>query len=310
MTDQAGLHTGTEDGACPSPGLIDGRTRLVGLIGWPVEHSLSPAMHNAAFDALGLNWRYVPLPVEPAQVRAAVRGLGALGFRGANVTVPHKQAVLPALDTLAGEAQALGAVNTILVERGDGGTVLSGHNTDARGFVAALREGGFEPAGRRAVVVGAGGAARAVVYGLLGAGGGEITVLNRTLERARRLVSDLSRRSPPAMRYSQLTPKTVVEAARTADLLVNATTVGMWPRAEDSIWPAGVPVPAHLTVLDLVYNPLETRLLQQARRSGARGIDGLGMLVGQGALAFEMWTGERPPVAVMRAACERGLRGG
>jgi len=284
--------------------VIDGRTQLVGLIGWPVEHSLSPAMHNAAFEALGLNWRYLPLPTPPGQVEAAVRGLAALGFRGANVTVPHKQAAMAALDSIAPDAEALGAVNTLVVARGaSGAATVSGHNTDVQGFVDALRGGGYEPQdGGSAVVVGAGGAARAVVFGLLRSGIGEIVVLNRTLERAQALVADLGVSSA-----LPLTPETLIESARAADLLVNATTVGMWPRVGGSVWPEEAPLPSHLAVFDLVYNPPKTRLLQQARGSGARAIGGLGMLVRQGALAFEMWTGEAAPLEVMRAACEGAL---
>jgi len=305
--------------------MIDGHTKLVGLIGWPVEHSLSSTMHNAAFDALGLNWRYVPLPVEPGQVEAAVRGLVALGFRGANVTVPHKQAVMPALHSISPDARALGAVNTLVIGRdADGTPVICGYNTDDKGFVGALRQGGFEPEdGGNGVVVGAGGAARAVVFGLLWSGTGEIVVLNRTLGRAQALVSDLDGDSPfpcreggrgVRLRALPLTPETLVESARAADLLVNATTVGMWPHVEGSVWPDGVPIPSHLTVFDLVYNPLETRFLRQARQSGARAIDGLGMLVRQGALAFDMWIPVNAGLAIneiatlMRTACERELR--
>jgi shikimate dehydrogenase len=296
---------------------IDGHTQLVGLIGWPVEHSMSPAMHNAAFEALGLNWRYAPLPVVPRHVEAAVRGLSALGLRGANVTVPHKRAVIPALDLIAPDAQALGAVNTIVVEREtDSGARLRGHNTDAAGFIGALRGGGCEPEGTRAVVVGAGGAARAVVFGLMETGAEEILVLNRTLERAQALVADLGEsppsgarhRSPSALRALALTSDALIASAGAAHLLVNTTPVGMWPHTERSIWPDSAPIPSRLTVFDLVYNPLETRLLRQAHRSGARGVQGLGMLVRQGALSFKMWTGVEPPVQVMRAACERCLR--
>ena len=294
---------------------IDGCTQLVGLIGWPVEHSLSPAMHNAAFEALGLNWRYVPLPVEPGQVETAVRGLAALGFRGANVTVPHKEAVMDVLSTIGPSARALGAVNTLLIGRGsDHAPTIAGFNTDATGFVGALRRGGFEPEdGGDAVVVGAGGAARAVVFGLLWSGSGEITVLNRTPERARALVSDLGHRPQDAIRLHALplTAEALVESTRTADLLVNATTVGMWPHVDGCVWPTGAPIPSHLTAFDLVYNPLETHLLRLARRSGARAIDGLGMLVRQGALAFDMWTNLglvlEEIVAPMRVACEQAL---
>ncbi|MEA3377987.1 MAG: shikimate dehydrogenase [Chloroflexota bacterium] len=289
---------------------IDGHTQLVGLVGWPVEHTMSPAMHNAAFAALELNWRYVPLPVPPERVEAAMPGLVALGFRGANVTVPHKQAVLPALDTVAPEAQILGAVNTVVIERApDGSASCRGHNTDAAGFMGALRDGGFDPRGASAVVVGAGGAARAVVFSLREARATQIVVLNRTLEHAQRLVSDLGHQSSTILRVEPFDEDALVEAARAADLLVNATPMGMSPRANDSVWPDEVPLPAHLTVFDLVYNPLETRLLRQARRSGAGALDGLGMLVRQGALAFEMWTGEEAPVAVMRSACQQALIG-
>jgi shikimate dehydrogenase len=252
-----------------------------------------------------------------------VRGLAALGFRGANVTVPHKRAVMPALDTLGPSAQALGAVNTLVVGQcEDDSPFVGGYNTDAKGFVGALRQGGFEPEdGGNAVVVGAGGVARAVVFGLLWSGTGEITVLNRTLARAQALVSDLGSRPKDAarLRTLPLTPETLIESARAADLLVNATTLGMWPHAnidrasvDASVWPDGVPVPAHMAVFDVVYNPLETRLLRQVRESGARAIDGLEMLVRQGALAFDMWTNLGLAVdeiaGLMRPACERVLR--
>jgi shikimate dehydrogenase len=305
------------------PNPIDAQTQLVGLIGWPVEHSLSPAMHNAAFRYLGLNWRYVPLPVSPGQVQAAVRGLDAMGFRGANVTVPHKQAALQALQatpshrgeaSVAPDAQALGAINTIVVSRSeeeDDQTTLSGHNTDVAGFIGALEAGGFRPAGSSTVIVGAGGAARAVVYGLALAGAKEIVVLNRTPARAQALVSDLRRAlpdpSPSTLQALSLTQDRLLDAAHAAKLLVNATPVGMWPRVDRSIWPEGVPMPPHLTVFDLVYNPLETKLQAQAHASDAQTLDGLGMLVRQGALALELWTGQDAPIAVMRTACQRTL---
>jgi shikimate dehydrogenase len=297
--------------------VIDGSTQLVGLIGWPVEHSLSPIMHNAAFEAMGLPWCYIPLPVPPGQVERAVRGLAALGFRGANVTVPHKESVVPLLDLVTPDAQTLGAVNTLLTSRHpDGTTTLSGFNTDSKGFVGALRQGGFEPEeGGGAVVVGAGGAARAVVFGLLWSGCNDIVILNRTPQRAEALVSLFSRQGGDGarLRARPLSQATLVESARAADLLVHATTVGMWPCVEGSVWPEGVPVPSHLTVMDLVYNPLETRLLCQADTSGARVIDGLGMLVRQGALAFDLWTNQGLDIdeiaTLMRAACERALGG-
>ncbi|MDH7486703.1 MAG: shikimate dehydrogenase [Anaerolineae bacterium] len=285
---------------------IDAQTKLLGIIGWPVEHSLSPTMHNAAFAALGLNWVYLPLPVPPGQVEAALRGLLTLGFRGANVTVPHKEAVMPHLDSITEVAQAIGAVNTLVVGEGR----LVGDNTDGAGFLAALQEAGFEPRGRRALVLGAGGAARAVAYALATAGA-QVTVLNRTLSRTEALIQHLAPAVPPNSLSPRLLDRdALVEEAVRADLLVNATSVGMWPDAEHSPWPDELPLPSHLTVFDLVYNPPETRLLRQARRAGAQAIGGLGMLVHQGALAFRLWTGHSPPLEAMWTACERALTAG
>ena len=288
---------------------MDGQTTLAGVMGWPIAHSLSPAMHNAAFEALGMNWAYVPVPVRPGDVGAAVAGLRALGFRGCNVTVPHKEAVIPYLDRLPPRVARFGAVNTLIFERGaDGRCTLTGENTDVQGFVRALREEGYDPAGRRVVLVGAGGAARGVIYGLCGAGAASITVLNRTPERAQALVEDLAPAAgETALRAEALTEAVLLARAHQSELLVQSTTVGMWPHAGASIWPEGRPLPAHLAVVDLVYRPIETRLLHQARESGATAFDGLGMLIAQGALSFQMWTGVWPPEDVMRAACERIL---
>ncbi len=286
---------------------IDGHTTLVGLIAWPIGHSVSPPMHNAAFAALGLNWCYVPLPVAPGQVAAAVRGAAALGFRGVNVTVPHKQAVIPALDAVAPDAAQFGAVNTIVIDRDAAGApTTTGHNTDYQGFLGSLRQGGFEPAGKSAVVVGAGGAGRAVVFGLLRAGARDVLVLDMQPQQVESLLSDLGGNGAP-LRTAPLSTETLVESARAAELLVNATPVGMSPKVAASIWPEPLPFPAHLTVFDLVYNPQETQLLRQARAAGALSIDGLDMLVRQGAIAFELWTGQPAPFAVMRAACEQAL---
>jgi shikimate dehydrogenase len=285
--------------------MIDGHTQLVGLMAWPIGHTLSPAMHNAAFDALGLNWRYVPLPVRPAQVEAAVRGLVALGFRGCNVTVPHKQAVIPVLDSIALDAETFGAVNTIIVERGEDGTAsVKGDNTDYKGFVASLRSEGFEPEGKRVVVIGAGGGARAVVFGLLRADAEEVLISDLVSEQVQALVAGLA---DARLRALPATTEALVESARAADLLVNATPVGMSPKVDGSVWPDDVTFPPHLTVFDLVYNPLKTKLLRQVEETGARAIGGLDMLVRQGALSFEMWTGQPAPVKLMRSVCEQAL---
>jgi len=278
-------------------------SHLVGLLGWPVEHSLSPVMHNVAFATLGLDWLYLLLPVPPALLGDAVRGLRALGFAGANVTIPHKQTVLAHLDEISPAAQAIGAVNTIVVREGR----LYGENTDWRGFLVALRTAGFAPEDQRVLVLGAGGAARAVVYALAQAGA-QVSIYNRTASRAAALARDMQHLWPQAEinGVSEGVPLADLDLSRFA-LLVNATPLGMWPHVSTSPWPEELPLPGHLTVFDLVYNPLETKLLQQARAAGARPIGGLEMLVQQGALAFELWTGMKPPVEVMRQAVVAAL---
>lgn len=278
---------------------ISGKTTVVGLIGWPVSHSVSPPMHNAAFAALRLDWCYVPLPVPPERIGAAVAGLPALGLRGANVTVPHKQAVMPYLDRLTDAAQAIGAVNTIAVEA-DGS--LLGDNTDAPGFIADLRSHGVDPAGQRILVLGAGGSARAVVYGLAAAGAASITIANRTLDRAQALVAALQPQMAACPLHVCRHADGLPAVAGQADLIVNCTSLGMTPNTETSPWPDGLPFRAGQVVYDLVYNPPQTRLLQQAAQSGARAIGGLGMLIWQGAIAFERWTGAPPPVQTMTDA--------
>jgi len=216
---------------------------------------------------------------------------------GANVTVPHKEAVMSYLDHVTPEAQAIGAVNTIVVREG-----LIGYNTDWQGFLTALSESGFAPQGKRAVVLGAGGAARAVVYALAHAGA-QVTVLNRTLAHAQALVQGFS----PLFPSLPLTLQTLKEQTAEAHLLVNATPVGTWPEVNQSIWPEGLALPSHLTVFDLVYNPRQTKLWRQAQAAGAKAIGGLGMLVHQGAAAFELWTREKAPVETMYEAVNKTL---
>lgn len=284
---------------------ITGRTSLVGLIGWPVEHSLSPAMHNAAFFKLGLDWAYVPLPVHPSNVRQALQGLAALGFVGVNVTVPHKQAVIRYMDELSDAARITGAVNTIHLKDGK----MLGFNTDAIGFLNSLLEERCNPKGMRVAVLGAGGAARAVVFALCRAEADRVTVFNRTAERAAFLVDDLADAFPDSqLSFAPLTSPALSALDNNVDLVVNTTSVGMSPNQGSCPWPNDVPIPAGATFCDLVYNPLETVFLALARQAGAPTIDGLGMLVHQGAYAFERWTGQPPPIEVMRAASRQGLQ--
>jgi shikimate dehydrogenase len=278
---------------------INARTQLVGLLGWPVSHSVSPTMHNAAFAERRMNWRYVPLPVHPDRVEDAVRGLRALGFRGANVTVPHKQAVMPILDRWTPSAEAIGAVNTIIV--GEDG-LLTGDNTYAGGFIADLRANGVDVQDRRVLIVGAGGAARAVVYGLAEAGASAITVLNRTLDRARSLTEAMAPYFEDVQFGVASFPDGVAALTDEADLIVNCTSLGMHPHVEGLPWAEDLEFTPAQTVYDLVYNPAATRLLQLSAADGAKPIGGLGMLIHQGALAWSRWTGEDAPVEVMRRA--------
>ncbi len=283
---------------------IDGKTRVVGLIGWPVEHSMSPCMHNAAFQARRMNWVYVPLPVPPERLKAAVEGIRALGLRGVNVTIPHKQAIIPYLDRITPEAQAIAAVNTVVVEK-DG--TLWGTNTDAAGFMEDLRAHGVAVEGRPVLVLGAGGAARAVVYALVRAGA-QVTVANRTVGRAVELVRHLHTVLPGrTLRVVDCSPSQLAIEAERHTLLINTTSVGMWPQVDASPWPAGIGFGSIETVYDVIYTPARTRLLRDAAAWGCQTIGGLGMLVRQGAESWRLWTGESPPVEVMMQAARSVL---
>jgi shikimate dehydrogenase len=257
-------------------------------------------MHNAAFAKLSLNWAYVPLPVEPQQVQHALPGLGALNFVGVNVTVPHKQAVIRHLDELSDAAAITGAVNTIHIKDGR----FLGYNTDAVGFLNSLLERDCPPKGMRVAVLGAGGAARAVVYALCRAEAISVTVFNRTAERAAFLVDDLADKFPYSrLEFAPLTSDVLYKLGDQVDLVINTTSVGMSPHKEGCPWPDDVPMPLQATYYDLVYNPLQTRFLARARQAGAKTIDGLGMLIHQGAYAFKLWSGQPAPIDVMRQAC-------
>jgi shikimate dehydrogenase len=276
----------------PVPGV---HTRLAAVIGSPVRHSLSPAMHNAAFRALDLDWIYLAFEVAVDEVAAAFAGARALRIAGLSVTIPHKAAALAAVDESTAAARAVGAVNTI-VASDDGG--LRGDNTDGPGFIAALADEGFDPAGMVCAVVGAGGAGRAVVHALAGAGAAEVVVVNRSLERA----ESAAALAGPAGRVG-----TGADLEH-ADLVVNATPLGLAGAAtEDLPLDPGLLGPGHLLV-DLIPNPAVTPLMRAARDRGAQVAGGLGMLVHQGALAFELWTGRPAPIEVMRAAAVEALR--
>lgn len=265
-----------------------GRTRL-GVLGWPIAHSRSPAMHNAALAAVGLEgWRYQLLPVPPELFLETTRALGPAGFLGANVTIPHKAAALALADEAGDAARAIGAANTLTF--GEDGRVAA-ENTDAPGLIAALA---ISPEGLTALVLGAGGSARATVWALLHAGAREVFVWNRTPERARALCDELDAR--------------IVQHVVGADILVNCTSVGLQPSATtgaDTLIPMGLShdqVGEYSYVVDLVYRDAPTPLLAAARQAGARTLDGQEILLAQGALSFERWTGLPAPLDVMRRA--------
>lgn len=282
---------------------ITGKTKLLGLLGYPVEHSLSPAMHNAALDHLGLDMVYLPLPAKPEDLGRAVQGMRALGFAGANVTIPHKEAVLPWIDELSHQARLIGAVNTLVF--GDG--KVSGHNTDAAGFLFSLREeAGFDPAGRTCLILGAGGAARAVAVALGRAGAGTVYIANRTREKAAGLARLLDQELGVAARALSLEENELVPVLERSDLVVQASPVGMHPHSDAPPIISPTLLSPETLVYDLIYNPPETAFLRLARERGCRTLNGLDMLVHQGARSFELWTGIPAPVAVMRAAIAKG----
>lgn len=278
---------------------IKGTTKICGLFGYPVEHSFSPAMQNAAFSSLLLDFVYVPFTVAPGDLAQAVRAVRALNLVGVNVTVPHKEKVLPFLDELTPEAQLTGAVNTIVHIEGR----LVGHNTDGAGFLRALREeAGFSPAGKNVLVLGAGGAARAVAVALAGAGAQEISIANRTAQRAQELARELNERTPAKARAIFWSARHLGEVLGNVQLIVQTTPVGMAPgREQCPSFPFHCLGREHL-VCDLIYNPPMTKFLERAREAGAAVSSGLGMLLHQGALAFELWTGKNAPLEVMRRA--------
>jgi shikimate dehydrogenase len=277
--------------------VIGAGTRVAGVIGTPIRHSLSPAIFQRAFAACGLDWAYLAFEVPDGAAVAALGGMRALGIEGLSVTMPHKAAVLPALDEVDPVAEALGAVNCV-VRRGE---VLAGHNTDGAGLLDSLRlDEGVDVAGLRCAVLGAGGAGRAVAHALGRAGAAAVVVVNRTRERAvaaAGLAGPVGVVGPP-------------EAVGDADLVVNATSVGMGDAG-------GLPLDAARlgpgqVVVDLVYHPLRTPLLDAAEAAGARAVGGLGMLVHQAGHAFALWTGEPPPLEAMAQGAAAALadRGG
>jgi len=281
--------------------MISGATRLCGIIGDPIEHTMSPAMHNAAFRELGLDYVYVPFRVLKGEVEQAVRGMRALNIRGLNVTIPHKIAVIPFLDEVDATAEKIGAVNTIVNDDG----VLRGYNTDATGFMQALLEKGIDPGQKSVVVLGAGGASRAICS-VLAERGSKVAIMNRSLERARGLAEAVSASCGNEVGALALNGANLARALGEAEVLVNASSVGMSPGVDESPVDARL-LRSDLVVFDIVYSPLRTRLLREAGEAGAETIGGLDMLVWQGAMAFEKWVGVEAPLETMRAEVVRAM---
>ncbi|MFW6125848.1 MAG: shikimate dehydrogenase [Chloroflexota bacterium] len=279
-------------------------TAYVGLIGYPLTHSVSPAMQQAAFDYRNLDFRYVAWETEPSQLKKTLGRLRQASMAGANVTIPFKEVMVPLLDELDGLALQVNSVNTVV--RRDG--KLVGYNTDGGGFLEALRtEGRFEPEGKHVVLLGAGGAARGVSFALATAGALSLTLVNRTFERTEDLVLDL-RRYRTEVRALPWTREGLERALAKSDLLVNCTSIGMKHNATEGQSPLDAAlIPGDTLVCDIVYNPLETPLLTEAKKAGARTLGGLAMLVYQGALAFQLWTGEQAPVDIMLETARRAL---
>jgi shikimate dehydrogenase len=279
------------------------QAELVACFGQPVAENPTGVMQEAAFRAAGLDWRYLTVEVSPTGLADAVLGARAFGMRGFNLTIPHKVAVMEHLDEIAPEAAVIGAVNTV---RRDAGGRLIGENTDGKGFLRGVRQdAGVDPKGLRAVVLGAGGAARAIVTELALAGVGDLLVVNRSADRGEWMARDLAAKTAAPIRFQPW--QGVYRVPSGADLFVNATSIGLYPAVDDMPAVDFAEASPRLLVCDAVFNPPETRLLGAARARGLAVLDGLSMLVYQGTIGFELWTGQPAPEQVMKDALRAAL---
>ena len=281
---------------------ISGKTRVCGVIGDPIEHTLSPIMHNAAFEALKLDYVFLAFKVKPAEVGNAISGMRALAIHGLNVTMPHKNAVIKYLDEVDPAGKAIASANTILNKDGR----LLGFNTDGIGALNALEQNGVELRGKKVLLLGAGGAAKAIAY-TLSQEVDELVILNRTPKSATELANLLKQKFKKKINAGELSPSTVKVNLADSDVLINATSVGMKPNANQTpVAPEWLK--PDLAVMDIVYDPLETRLAKDAKAAGAKVVSGVEMLIYQGAASFEIWTACKAPVEVMRKAAINHLR--
>ena len=280
-----------------------GKTKNLGVMGWPIAHSLSPAMQQAAIEKAGIDYSYVALPVEPEQLPQAVEGLKALNFSGWNVTIPHKRAIMPLLDEIDEDAAVIGAVNTVV---NDGGR-LKGYNTDVLGFLSPLKARGIKLAGARALLLGAGGAARAVLWGLLREGIAGVAIAVRNRDKGEALAAEFRSRAEAEITVCTFDSEDYKAALSTADILVNTTPLGMTPKVEEAPSVEWELVKSSAFVYDIIYTPAETRFLREAREHGCQIQNGEAMLAGQGAAALQLWTGIEPDADCMCSALREEL---
>ena len=283
--------------------LINAKTKVCALFGHPVGHSLSPELHNAAFEALGLPFVYVAHDVQPGNVAKALEGIRVMGYRGLSVTIPHKVEALAAVDDVEETARGIGCINTVVNDDG----CLRGYNSDGLGALGALRDAGADPQGRRVVVLGSGGAARAITVTLAREAPPErLTILGVELQELGRLVADARERGRAPVDGIPLTDASLRQELAAADLLLHCSSVGMHPNVEQSLVPPEL-LRAGLVVFDAVYNPRQTKLLREARAAGCRTVSGLEMFLGQAYVQFELWTGQPAPRDIMRRVVEARL---
>jgi shikimate dehydrogenase len=282
---------------------INAATRLCAVLGSPVAHSASPAMHNAAFRALGLNWCYVAFEVNPAHLHTAIEGARALNIAGFNLTVPHKLLALEMMDTLDESAKMYGAVNTVKFERSNGKSHVIGFNTDADAIAVALREDlGVKLRGAKVLLLGAGGAGRTAALKLASERVAELYLVNRTLSKVEEIAGEIKER------YPSITVSIGYPAGK-LDLVLNATSLGLKPSDPSPVDEKQFKLSRARAVYDMIYRPSQTRLLAAAKRAGCKTANGLSMLLHQGAKAFKIWTGKKAPLKIMRAALEKNIYG-
>jgi len=282
---------------------IDARSKLCAVIGWPIEHSLSPAIHNAAFEAAGLNFAYVAFAVKPGELPGALAGVRSLGIRGLSVTIPHKVDIIPLLDEVEDLAAKTGSVNTVV---NDGGR-LYGYSTDGPGALAALEAAGVDPRGREVLLLGSGGAARAIAFALVWhRPPAKIRILGIIPDELARLKENL--REASAVTIEDGPMDLLAGSLAAADIIIHATPTGMSPNTSHALIESEMMRPRQC-VFDIVYNPLETELLRRARQAGSTVVPGIGMFVHQAALQFRLWTGTEPPVQIMERVVRKSLVG-